>query len=45
MGFKIVIADSNAKFMSMLGRALLDSDYSLYPAESRETALQQNHAI
>jgi len=41
MGFKIVIADSNAKFMSMLGRALLDSDYSLYPAESRETALQQ----
>jgi len=41
MGFRIVIADSNAKFMSMLGRALLDSDYSLYPAESRETALQQ----
>ncbi|MDD5399010.1 MAG: hypothetical protein PHU70_08030 [Dehalococcoidia bacterium] len=41
MGFRIVIADSNANFMSMLGRALLDSDYSLYPAESRETALQQ----
>jgi len=41
MGFRIVIADSNAKFISMLGRALLDSDYSLYPAESRETALQQ----
>jgi len=41
MGFRIVIADSNAKFMSMLGRALLDSDYSLYPAESKETALQQ----
>jgi len=41
MGFRIVIADSNARFMSMLGRALLDSDYSLYPAESRETALQQ----
>jgi DNA-binding response OmpR family regulator len=41
MGFRIVIADSNAKFMSMLGRALLDSDYALYPAESRETALQQ----
>jgi len=41
MGFRIVIADSNAKFMSMLGRALLDSDYALYPAESRESALQQ----
>ncbi len=41
MGFRIVIADSNAKFMSMLGRALLDSDYSLYPAESKETALRQ----
>ena len=41
MGFRIVIADSNARFMSMLGRALLDSDYALYPAESRETALQQ----
>ncbi|MBN1689932.1 MAG: hypothetical protein JW901_02790 [Dehalococcoidia bacterium] len=41
MSFRIVIADSNARFMSMLGRALLDSDYSLYPAESRETALQQ----
>lgn len=41
MSFRIVIADSNAKFMSMLGRALLDSDYALYPAESRETALQQ----
>jgi DNA-binding response OmpR family regulator len=41
MGFKIVIADSNANFMSMLGRALLDSDYSLYPAESKETALEQ----
>jgi len=41
MGFKIVIADSNANFMSMLGRALLDSEYSLYPAESRETALEQ----
>lgn len=41
MGFKIVIADSNARFMSMLGRALLDSDYALYPAESKETALKQ----
>lgn len=41
MGFKIVIADGNANFMSMLGRALLDSDYSLYPAESKETALNQ----
>ena len=41
MGFKIVIADNNAKFMSMLGRALLDSEYSLYPAESKETALKQ----
>ncbi len=41
MSFKIVIADSNASFMSMLGRALLDSDYSLYPAESKETALKQ----
>ena len=41
MGFKIVIADSNANFMSMLGRALLDSEYSLYPAESKETALEQ----
>ncbi len=41
MGFRIVIADSNAKFMSMLGRALLNSDYALYPAESKETALQQ----
>jgi DNA-binding response OmpR family regulator len=41
MGFKIVIADSNANFMSMLGRALLDSEYALYPAESKETALQQ----
>lgn len=41
MGFKIVIADSNANFMSMLGRALLDSDYALYPAESKETALKQ----
>jgi DNA-binding response OmpR family regulator len=41
MGFKIVIADSNANFMSMLGRALLDSDYALYPAESKESALKQ----
>ena len=41
MGFKILIADNNASFMSMLGRALLDSDYSLYPAESKETALKQ----
>jgi hypothetical protein len=41
MGFKIVIADSNANFMSMLGRALLDSEYALYPAESKESALEQ----
>lgn len=41
MSFKIVIADSNAGFMSMLGRALLDSEYALYPAESKETALKQ----
>ena len=41
MGFKILIADNNANFMSMLGRALLDSDYFLYPAESKETALKQ----
>lgn len=41
MSFKILIADNNASFMSMLGRALLDSDYSLYPAESRESALKQ----
>lgn len=41
MGFKILIADNNASFMSMLGRALLDSDYALYPAESKETAMQQ----
>ncbi len=41
MGFKIVIADSNANFMSMLGRALLDSEYALYPAESKEMALEQ----
>ena len=41
MGFKIVIADGNANFMSMLGRALLDSEYSLFPAESKETALKQ----
>jgi DNA-binding response OmpR family regulator len=41
MGFKIVIADGNANFMSMLGRALLDSDYSLFPAESKDTALKQ----
>jgi len=41
MGFKIVIADSNANFMSMLGRALLDSEYALYPAETKETALEQ----
>ena len=41
MGFKIVIADSNANFMSMLGRALLDSEYALYPAENKETALEQ----
>jgi DNA-binding response OmpR family regulator len=41
MGFRIVIADSNANFMSMLGRAMLDSEYSLYPAESKDTALQQ----
>jgi DNA-binding response OmpR family regulator len=41
MSFKIVIADNNASFMSMLGRALLDSDYSLYPAETKETALKQ----
>lgn len=40
MGFKILIADSNANFMSMLGRALLDSDYALYPAESKENALK-----
>jgi len=36
MGFKILIADNNANFMSMLGRALLDSDYSLYPADPRK---------
>jgi len=41
MGFKILIADNNAGFMSMLGRALLDSDYSLYPAESKDIALKQ----
>jgi DNA-binding response OmpR family regulator len=41
MGFKIVIADGNANFMSKLGRALLNSDYALYPAESKETALNQ----
>lgn len=41
MGFKILIADNNASFMSILGRALLDSDYALYPAESKETALKQ----
>lgn len=41
MAFRIVIADANANFMSMLGRALLDSDYALYPAESKETALTQ----
>lgn len=41
MGFKVVIADGNANFMSMLGRALLDSDYSLFPAESKESALKQ----
>lgn len=41
MGFKILIADNNASFMSMLGRALLDSDYSLYPAESKDIALKQ----
>lgn len=41
MGFKILIADSNANFMSMLGRALLDADYALYPAESKEIALKQ----
>jgi len=41
LGFKIVIADSNANFMSMLGRALLDSEYALYPAENKETALEQ----
>ena len=41
MGFKIVIADSNANFMTMLGRALLDSEYALYPAENKETALEQ----
>jgi DNA-binding response OmpR family regulator len=41
MGFKVLIADSNASFMSMLGRALLDSDYSLYPAETKDAALKQ----
>ncbi len=41
MGFKILIADNNAGFMSMLGRTLLDSDYSLYPAESKDIALKQ----
>ena len=41
MGFRIVIADSNASFMSKLGRALLDADYALYPAESKEAALAQ----
>lgn len=41
MGFKIVVADSDVNFMSMLGRALLNSDYALYPAESKEVALKQ----
>ena len=41
MKFKVLIADNNANFMSMLGRALLDLDYSLYPAESKEAALGQ----
>jgi len=41
MGFKILLADDDANYLSRLGRALLDADYLLYPAESKEIALQQ----
>lgn len=41
MGFKILLADNDANFLSRLGRMLLDVDYLLYPAESKEIAMQQ----
>jgi DNA-binding response OmpR family regulator len=41
MGIKVVLADSDSKYMSMLGRALLDAGYILCPAESKETAIKQ----
>ena len=41
MEFKILLADNDANFLSQLGRALLNVDYSLYPAESKEIAMQQ----
>lgn len=41
MGFKILLADNDANYLSRLGRALLDADYLLYPAESKEVALEQ----
>lgn len=41
MGLRILLADNDADYLSLLGRALLEKDYLLYPAESKEIALQQ----
>lgn len=41
MGFKILIADSDAGYSRFLQRVLLDADCLLHPAESSEVALQQ----
>jgi len=41
MAFKILLADNDANYLSLLGRELLDAEYLLYPAESKEIALQQ----
>jgi len=41
MGFRILLADNDANYLSRLGRALLDANYLLYPAESKEIALKQ----
>jgi len=41
MGLRILLADNDANYLSLLGRALLEKDHLLYPAESKEIALQQ----
>ena len=41
VGFKVLLADSDCSFLSLLGRALLDVGYRLCPAESKEIAFNQ----
>jgi DNA-binding response OmpR family regulator len=41
MELKILLADNDASYLSLLGRALLEKDYLLYPSESKEIALHQ----